>query len=88
MLAQDAKAVRRYVAEVGLPFDILVDADRAVSKSYGVWHRIGFTAWNIARPSVFLIDRTGTIQRVFVASRQTEYPTHEEILAWLDALGA
>ncbi len=84
VLAQDAQAVRRYVEKVGLPFDILIDADRAVSKSYGVWHRIGLVTWNVARPAVFLLDQGGTIRRVFVATRQTEYPTHQEILAWLE----
>ena len=50
--------MRRYVEDTGLPFFILVDESREVTKRYGVWHRIGLDAWNIARPALFVIDRT------------------------------
>ena len=80
ILAQRADAVRRYIEETGLPFDVLIDESREVAKAYGVWHRIGVDAWNIARPAVFLIDKGGTVCYSFVAERQDQYPTHEEIL--------
>jgi peroxiredoxin len=48
-----------------------------------VWHRIGLDAWNIARPSLFLVEPDGRIARSFVAERQHEFPSHEEILSWL-----
>ena len=48
--------MRRYVEERGLPFFILIDEDRAVMKQYGVWQRINYDAWNIARPAVFVIE--------------------------------
>lgn len=79
--------MRRYVEETGLPFNILVDASRDVLKAYGVWHAVGLTAWNIARPALFLIDPSGAIRYSFVAERQDEFPTHEEILAAIDRLG-
>ena len=50
--------MRRYVEERGLPFFILLDEDRAVMK-YGVWQRINYDAWNIARPAVFVIETSG-----------------------------
>ena len=56
MVAQSSSVVRRYVEETGLPFNILVDESRDVMKAYGVWHRLGLDAWNIARPALFLID--------------------------------
>ena len=52
--------MRRYIEETGLPFDILIDERRDMLRAYGVWHRIGLDAWNIARPAVFLIDQDGT----------------------------
>ncbi len=73
--------MRRYIEETGLPFNILVDDERVVVKLYGVWHRIGFDAWDIARPAVFLVDRDSTIRYVFVAGRQDEFPTSNELLA-------
>jgi peroxiredoxin len=73
--------VRHYIEETGLPFDILIDERRDVSRAYGVWHRIGIDALNIARPAVFLIDRDATIRYSFIGDSQREYPTQGEILA-------
>jgi peroxiredoxin len=81
VVAQRQDAVRRYIEETGLPFDILVDESREVAKAYGVWHRIGLDAWNIARPAVFLIDADRTIRYSFVAPSQDRFPSHDEIRA-------
>jgi peroxiredoxin len=78
-VAQRADAVRRYIEEVGLPFEILIDETRDVAKQYGVWHAWGLDAYNIARPAVFLIDRQGTIHYSFIASRQSQYPSPHEV---------
>ena len=83
MLAQKAEAVRRYVEETGLPFNVLIDEDRSVAKAYGVWHRIGRDAWNIARPALFVIERDGRISYSFVSENQREFPAHAEIIAAL-----
>ncbi len=86
-MAQSSTAVRRYVEDKGLPFNILIDESREVSKAYGVWQRIGIDAWNIARPALFLIEPTGTIRYSFVGARQDEFPAHEEILKEMGASG-
>lgn len=83
VLAQRSEPVRRYVEETGLPFNILIDGNREVSKAYGVWHRIGLDAWNIARPALFVIGRDRSIRYSFVASSQAEFPPQEAILAAL-----
>jgi peroxiredoxin len=80
IVAQRSEKVRRYIEETGLPFHILVDDSRETIKAYGVWRRIGFDAWNIARPALFLIDRQGIVRYSFVASSQFEFPSHEEII--------
>jgi peroxiredoxin len=72
--------VRRYVQERGLPFFILVDEDRAVTKQYGAWQRINYDAWNIARPAVFVIEKSGVIRAVWVGETQAEFPSPEEIM--------
>lgn len=74
MVTQRSEKVKRYVEDHGLPFEILIDDRRDVVKAYGVWHRVGFDAWNIARPAVFLIDRAGIVRYLFVADVQTEFP--------------
>jgi peroxiredoxin len=84
VVAQSSDRVRTYIEETGLPFNILVDESRAVLKAYGVWHAVGFDAWNIARPALFLIDRSGAIRYSFVADRQDEFPGHAEIMGAIE----
>ena len=87
IVAQKPEVVRRYIEETGLAFDILIDARRAVMRAYGVWHRIGLDAWNIARPAAFLIDRDGTIADSFIGDRQTEFPSRDELLRAMTGRG-
>ena len=86
VVAQASEVVRVYIEETGLPFNILVDTSRDVLKAYGVWQALGWTAWNIARPALFLIDRTGAIRFSFIADRQDQFPSHQEIMTALDTL--
>jgi peroxiredoxin len=86
IVAQRSEKVRRFIEETGLPFNILVDDSRETVKAYDVWHPVGFDAWNIARPAVFLVDRHGIIRYSFVASTQFEFPTHEEIVGAISSL--
>ena len=85
MLAQDREAVRRYIEETGLPFDILIDERRDMLKAYGVWHRVGLDAWNISRPAVFLINQDGSIAYSFVGDNQREFPDQSVLLSAADA---
>jgi peroxiredoxin len=78
--------VRRYVEEVGLPFEILIDETREVAKAYGVWHAWGLDAYNIARPAVFLIDRAGVIHYSYIASRQSQYPSPQEVTGAIEEM--
>jgi peroxiredoxin len=88
VVAQSSERVRTYIEETGLPFNILIDESRAVLKAYGVWHAVGLDAWNIARPALFLIDRSGAIRYSFVADRQDEFPEHPVIVEAIDHLRA
>jgi peroxiredoxin len=76
---QKRDAVRRYIEETGLPFDVLIDERRDMAKAYGVWHRIGLDALNIARPATFLIEQDGSIGYSFIGDNQREYPTQQEL---------
>jgi len=87
VVAQRSEKVKRYIEDTGLPFDVLIDDARETVKAYGVWHRVGLDAWNVARPSLFLIDRGGIIRYVFVADYQTEFPEHAVIVQELEKLG-
>jgi methyl-accepting chemotaxis protein len=86
VVAQASDVVRRYVEDTGVPFNILIDESREVLKAYGVWHRLGLDAWNIARPALFVVDRSGRIRYSFVSERQDEFPSHEDIMREIDKL--
>jgi peroxiredoxin len=86
VLAQNREAVRRYIEETGLPFDILIDEHRDVVRAYGVWHRVGLDAWNISRPAVFLIDQDGSTPYSFIGDNQRQFPAQPGILAAVDAV--
>jgi peroxiredoxin len=79
-LTQSPEAVRRYIEETGLAFDVLLDEGREVVRAYGVWHRLGLDAWNIAHPAVFLIEQDRNIRYSFISDRQTEFPASTDIL--------
>ena len=85
VVAQKSDNVRRYIEETGLPFDVLIDERRDMARAYGVWHRIGLDAWNIARPAVFLVNQDGSIPFSFIGDNQREFPTQLEILAAADS---
>jgi peroxiredoxin len=84
ILAQRRERVRQFVDEHQVDYPVLVDDRRDTAKAYGVWHRLGLDALNIARPALFVIERTGTIRSMYVAESQGEFPTHGEILADLE----
>ena len=73
----------RYIQETGLPFDVLIDERRHVIRAYGVWHRFGYDAWNMARPAAFLIDPDSTIRASWIGENQTQFPATDDIVAAL-----
>src|ERR1700749_2065665 len=63
---------RKFLAGHPTPFLFLLDEDRSVTKSYGVYQRLGLDAINIARPATFVIGRNGTIRYLYVGAAQTD----------------
>ncbi len=62
----------KYLAEHPISFPFLLDEDRAVTKAYGVYHRLAHDAFNIARPATFVADRKGVVRFVYVSSNQKD----------------
>jgi peroxiredoxin len=63
-----------------VPFPFLLDEDRAVTKAYGVYRRIGLDAINIARPATFVVDQSGIVRFIYVGGSQTDRAAIEEVL--------
>jgi len=62
----------KYLAEHPVGFPFLLDEDRAVTKAYGIYHRLAHDAINIARPATFVVDRKGMLRFVYVSSDQKD----------------
>ncbi len=74
---------RKFITKYQLPFPLLSDEDKRVSKAYGVYKEksmYGKKYWGIER-STFVIDKDGTIKSVF---RKVKVDGHvDEVLAAL-----
>jgi peroxiredoxin len=70
----------KFLEEHPTPFPFLLDEDRAVTKAYGVYHRLGIDAINIAHPATFVIGRDGTIRYQYVGATQVDRAPIEEVL--------
>src|SRR5215469_7641774 len=62
-------------------FPFLLDEDRSVTKTWGVYQRLRADAFNIARPATFVVDRGGMIRWIYVGKNQTDRPGLEEVLS-------
>jgi peroxiredoxin len=62
-------------------FPFLLDEDRKVTKLYGVYHRAGTDAINIARPATFVIGKDGVIRYIFVGSTQTDRAAIDQVIS-------
>ena len=81
---QGFDAVKSFADRESFPFLVLVDADRSVIRRYGVYVRINYESWNMARPSTVLVDGEGIVRFIFVGRNQRDWPTHETVFAALD----
>lgn len=62
-------------------FPFLLDEDRSVTKAYGLYHRLGTDAINIARPATLVIDRSGTVQYLYRGDNQADRAPMEQVMA-------
>ena len=72
---------KEHVEQRKYPFPVLFDETRKVTRAYGVYHALGTDAYNIARPSTFVIGSNGKICWIGVSPNQAERPPIEDILS-------
>lgn len=70
----------KFLNEHPTSFPFLLDEDRAVTKAYGVYHRLGVDAINIARPATFVAGRDQTIRYLYIGASQVDRAPTEEVL--------
>jgi len=74
---------QKFLEEHSVSFPFLLDEDRAVTKSYGVYQRLGFDAIRIARPATFVVGRDGLIKYSYVGSSQVDRAPMKDVLGAL-----
>ncbi len=70
----------KFLAQHPVSFPFLLDEDRRVTKAYGLYHRIGLDAINIAHPATLVIDRGGLVRYVYRGSSQQDRAAIEQVL--------
>jgi len=84
--AQRPEAVAEFATRTGITFPMLIDADREVTRVYGVHtlfslDGLGPPTVNLPHNSTFLIDSAGIIRFVHVSLRSDDIPDEAELLA-------
>jgi peroxiredoxin len=51
-----------------------------VIKAYGLYHRVGIDAWNIAHPATLLVDREGRVRFIYKGTGQGDRSPVEDVL--------
>jgi peroxiredoxin len=62
----------KFLASHPVSFPFLLDEDRAVTKAYGLCHRIGIDALNIAHPATVVIDCERKVNYIYRGDSQTD----------------
>jgi peroxiredoxin len=70
----------------GFPF--LLDEDRSVTKAYGIYHRLGMDAINIAHPATIVVDRGGMVRFIYRGQSQSDRIAVDAVLAVVKMLSS
>ena len=84
IFGQSFKAVDAFARREGLPFAVFADSERQMIRDYGVYVRINFESWNMARPAVVLVDPAGIVRDVFVGRHSLEWPDSSDLWAVME----
>ncbi len=63
---------------VSYPF--LLDQDRSVTKAYGLYHRLGIDAIQIAHPATLVIDRDRRVGYIYRGDNQTDRAPFSQVM--------
>jgi peroxiredoxin len=71
---------KKHIQQHDYPFPVLFDENRRVTRAYGVYHRLGVDAFNIAHPATFVVGPDGKVSWIALSPNQVERPETEDIL--------
>ena len=78
----------KFLAKHPISFPFLLDEDRTVTKAYGLYHRLGTDAINIAHPATLVIDGGGTVRYIYRGENQTDRAPMERVMEAVRKLAA
>ena|SRR5271166_400115 len=70
----------KFLVEHPFSFAFLLDEDRSVTKAYGLYHRIGLDAINIAHPASLVVDRQATVRYIYRGDSQSDRAPIEQVM--------
>jgi peroxiredoxin len=71
----------KFLQKNPISFPFLLDEDRSVTKAYGLYHRFGTDALNIAHPATLVIDRDRTIRFIYRGENQHDRAPLDDVMA-------
>ena len=81
------EAIRIYVDEREMDYQLFSDPSNAVGREYGIPNPMdGMTGIEEPRPAVFLLDDERTVEYAWVASEWPDFPDYDAVEAAIDAL--
>lgn len=83
--------LKEFAAKYSLPFVLLSDYDRQVSRQYGVLFKnlAGLEGYHTSNRAVFILDGSGTIRYMWIASPSPAVePPYDEVIAQTKTLSA
>lgn len=70
----------KFLVKHPISFPFLLDEDRAVTKAYGLYHRFGKDAINIAHPATLIVGRDRKLTYIYRGDNQNDRAPVEQIV--------
>lgn len=78
----------KFLEKKPISFPFLLDEDRTVTKAYGLYHRLGMDALNIAHPATLVIDRERYVRYIYRGDSQHDRAPLEQVMAGVKKAGS
>ncbi|MES2462649.1 MAG: peroxiredoxin family protein [Armatimonadota bacterium] len=86
VVCQSSGSVGRFLSGSPLPFPLLVDESRTVARLYGVHYWLSYEGFNLANPSLFILDRCRRVMFAYRGKNQSDLPIGSVLEKFVDLL--
>jgi peroxiredoxin len=69
----------KFLARHPVSYPFLLDEDRAVTRAYGLYHRLAIDAFHIAHPATLVVDRDRVVQYIYRGDSQSDRAPLEKV---------